>query len=277
MLTACNLILSQQQTWARQRGIVFDDDSYTLSLNDNFFSHLSPETKKEFKSGKGTELGDGHSRGKMQALHSSSALVVNVFEYWRSHNIDTIARACGAPSGMSEMRFEQTHPTPLGGIPPHLDIEFRGVGGIRPVAIESKFTELYNRKTKRKIRDRYLSRKGLWEQLPRCEMLIRRIREEEKGKTSFAYLDAPQLLKHILGLTTKFGARGFELVYLWYDLPSSEADKHRQEVKEFKKQIGDDIHFSDLPYQELFSVIKNSPGADKNYISYLSERYFSTL
>jgi len=271
------LILNQQRTWARQRGIEYDDDGYTLSLNDNFFSPLTLQTKREFESGKGDELGESGSRGKMQALHSSSALVVNVFEYWRSRNIYAIARALGASSGMTEIRFEQTHPTPLGGIPPHLDIEFRGVGSIRPVAIESKFTELYHRKTKRNIRDRYLSHKGLWEQLPGCEMLIRRIREEEKGKTSFAYLDAPQLLKHILGLTTKFSAGGFELVYLWYDLPSSEADKHRQEVKEFKKQIGDDIHFRDMTYQELFNVIKRSPDADKNYISYLTERYFSTF
>ncbi len=212
----------------------------------------------------------------MQA-HSSSALVVNFFEYWRCHNVNTIARACGAPSGMTEIRFEQTHPTPLGGIPPHLDVEFRGTGGIKPVAIESKFTELYHRKTKRTIRDRYLSHKGLWTQLPRCERLIKRIKEEEEGETSFTYLDAPQLLKHILGLATKSGAMGFELVYLWYDLPSLEAERHREEIKEFKNQVGDEVYFRDMTYQELFKVIRKSLDADKNYISYLGERYFSTL
>ena len=170
MLATHKLILNQQQSWARQRGIEIDDDGYTLSLNDNFFSPLSPETIKEFRFGKGDELGESGSRGKMQALHSSSALVVNVFKYWRSHNVDTIARACGARSGMTDMQFEKTNPTPLGGIPPHLDVEFHGGTNTKPVAIESKFTELYHRKTKRKIKDRYLNYKGFWTQLPRCEM-----------------------------------------------------------------------------------------------------------
>ena len=138
-------------------------------MNDNLVSLLSQDTQKEFESGKGGELGERGSRGKMQALHSSSALVVNVFEYWRSYNVDAVAQACGAPSGMTEMRFEQNHPTPLGGIPPHLDVEFYGTD-MKPVAIESKFTEPYHRKTKREIKDKYLNRKGLWVQLPRCEI-----------------------------------------------------------------------------------------------------------
>ncbi len=137
MLATHKLIQNQQQNWAKQRGIEIDNDGYTLSLNDNFFSPLSPETIMDFKSGKGDELGDSGSRGKMQALHSSSALVVNIFEYWRSRNVDTVAQVCGAPSGMTEMQFEKTNPTPLGGIPPHLDVEFHGTADIKPVAIES--------------------------------------------------------------------------------------------------------------------------------------------
>ena len=54
MLATYKLILNQQQTWARQRGIKSDDEGYTLS----------PETKREFESGKGEELGEGCSRGK---------------------------------------------------------------------------------------------------------------------------------------------------------------------------------------------------------------------
>ncbi len=177
---------------------------------------------------------------------------------------------------MIEMRFEQTHPTPLGGIPPHLDIEFYGGADIKPVAIESKFTELYHRKTKREIKDKYLNYRGLWAQLPGCERLIKRIRDEEKGKTSFTYLDAPQLLKHILGLATRFGAMGFELIYLWYDLSSPEAERHREEIQEFKKQVGDEVYFRDMTYQELFNAIKRSLDADKNYLYYLDERYFSS-
>ncbi len=119
-----------------------------------------------------------------------------------------------------------------------------------------------------------MSYKDLWAQLPGCERLVRHIHSEEMGRTSFAYLDAPQLLKHILGLTTKFGPRGFELVYLWYELPSSEADKHRQEIKEFKRQVRNDVYFRDMTYQELFSILNTRLCADELYMSYLSERYF---
>lgn len=274
MLPTYKVILNQQQTWAKRREINLDDDGYTLSLSDNLFSPLLPETKKEFESGKGDELGEGNNRGKMQALHSSSALVVNVFDYWRNHNIETIVQACGVSPSITQMRFEKTYPTPLGGIPPHLDIEFYGRTDIIPVAIESKFTELYHRKTKRRIKDKYVNYQGLWAQLPRCESLIWRIREEEKGTTSFTYLDAPQLLKHILGLSTKFGHKGFELLYLWYDLPSLESERHCYELKEFKEQVGNDVYFRHMTYQELFSIIKRSKKANDEYISYLTERYF---
>lgn len=269
-------ICAQQRAWADQKGIKVDKDGYTLRLRDNLFQSLSPETEEEFESGKGDELGSGDDRGKMQALHSSSALVLNVFEYWRNRNVDEIASVCGAPKGMTEMRFEQTHPTPLGGVPPHLDVEFRGIG-VSPLAIESKFTEPYQRHTKRTIKNGYFSKPGLWVTLPKCENLAKRIHEEEQRGTSFIYLDAPQLLKHILGLTTTFGSTGFELLYLWYEVPSSEAARHCTEIKNFGKYIGDEVCFRDMTYQELFEAINKLPITDRDYISYLSylrERYF---
>ena len=50
-----------------------------------------------------------------------------------------------------------------------------------------------------------------------------------------AYLDAPQLVKHMLGLTIGFGPAGFDFVYLYYEVSSPEAKKHRKELEEFKK------------------------------------------
>ena len=270
------LICNQQQAWAHQRGIKFDKDGYTFSLDDNLFLPLLPEVKKKFQSGKGDELGSGGKRGKMQALHSSSALAVNVFQYWVNRDVSNIASACGAPQGITEMHFERTHTTSLGGIPPHLDIEFSG-NGLKPLAIESKFTEPYHRHTKRLIKRKYLNVPDLWAGLPGCEKLIRRIHEEERGKTSFSYLDAPQLLKHILGLTKAYGADGFNLLYLWYEVASPEARSHRKELKEFEKYIGEEVTFREMTYQEFFETIKKSHGVDKGYISCLAERYFPQL
>jgi len=276
MSMAYKSICNQQQAWAHQRGIKFDKDGYTLSINDNLFSPLLPQVKERFQSGKGDELGSEGKRGKMQALHSSSALVVNVFQHWVNRGIGDIASACGAPGGITEMHFEQTRPTILGGIPPHLDVEFSG-NRLKPLAIESKFTEPYHRHTKRMIKDKYLNEPGLWARLPRCEKLVRRIREEEQGRTSFTYLDVPQLLKHILGLAYVFGSAGFELLYLWYESPSEEAKKHREELDKLKGYIGGEVAFRAMTYQELFAAIGECYGADEDYMSYLAERYFPHL
>lgn len=106
MSTAYESICNQQKWWACQRGIRFDEDGDTLSLDDNQFLPLLPEVRKEFKAGKGDELGAAGIRGKMRALHSSSALVVNIFQYWANRDVSEIASACGAPHGMTRMHFE---------------------------------------------------------------------------------------------------------------------------------------------------------------------------
>jgi len=272
MITAYRRILNQQRAWAEKFGIKFDKNGYTLRLNDNLFCPLSPRSEEEFRFGRGDEL----SKGKMNALQSSSALVVNVFEYWRDRDVDFIAQACGASKGATSLHFERTYPTGLGGIPPHLDVEFYNPL-FRPLAVESKFTESYCRKTKRHIKEKYLN-SSLWKGLAGCEGLVRFIHEEEKGVTSFSFLDAPQLLKHILGLTAKFGKRGFELLYLWYDYrPSLEAERHRREISEFERYISSEVSFKQMTYQELFKSIRGNPEADPQYIGYLADRYFYDL
>jgi len=189
--------------------------------------------------------------------------------------VDFIAQACGASKGATSLHYERTYKTDLGGIPPHLDVEFSNILAITLV-IEAKFTEPYHRKTKRHVKDKYLD-SGLWKGLPCCESLIRLIRQEEKTKTSFSFLDVPQLLKHILGLTKKFGKRGFELLYLWYDYhPSLEAEKHRQEIRDFEKSISSEVLFRQMTYQELFVKIRNSNRASADYVNYLADRYFKT-
>lgn len=141
--------------------------------------------------------------------------------------------------------------------------------------IESKFTELYGRHTKREIKDRYLDVPGLWTGLTEYEKLVRPILEEERGRTSFDYLDAPQLLKHILGLTKVFGASGFSLLYLWYEIPSPEAGSHRTELNEFMNLIGQEVEFRQMTHQELFQAIRECHGVSEGYIHYVTERYFS--
>lgn len=271
-------IYDQQKAWATEssRKFDFDKSGYLSKIENNLFLPLAGETEAEFRHAQGDELGRDGKRGKMQALHSSSALVVNFFLYWRENNrINEIAKACGIPEGMTKMQFEQVFPTGLEGNSPEPDILFTGAG-LRSVAVESKFTEPYQRHTVREIKNKYFDSVDLWAGLPKCERLARLIKQEEQGKTSFTYLDTPQLLKHILGLTKTFGKLQFELLYLWYEVVSKEAEEHKKQLAEFKEYIEGEVHFRGITYHHLFENIRKYPNVDSHYISYLSERYFSS-
>jgi hypothetical protein len=74
------------------------------------FEPLCQEAIAEFSNGAGKELDD-----KMRAPHSSSALAVDVFHYWRYGEVDRVARACSVQRKGDSLRFEVTHRTPFGG------------------------------------------------------------------------------------------------------------------------------------------------------------------
>ena len=89
----------------------------------------------------------------------------------------------------------------------------------------------------------------------------------------FSHLNAPQLLKHVLGVVNT-PHRDFTLLYLWYDYPSSEAAAHRAEVETFMQRLGGEIDFRSMTYQELFKKVRGASSVDAKYITYLTGRYF---
>jgi len=96
-------ILSKQTAWAINSGINLTGSkgnrgrlAYTCNLDQNLFQTLLPDVRKSFAAGDGGKLGSTEFPGKMQAVHSSSALGVNIFQYWKSINaVPTIAAKCG--------------------------------------------------------------------------------------------------------------------------------------------------------------------------------------
>ncbi|HEX6070099.1 MAG TPA: hypothetical protein VFZ18_09745, partial [Longimicrobiaceae bacterium] len=149
-----------QLAWAEAHGIGVDWQGYTLRLEDNLLQPLNDRTRAELVAGAGSELGIDGGRGKMQALHSSSALAVNVFDYWRDRPREPLERALGLESGIADIQFERTFPTGMLGTPPHLDVTLRTEdGGV--IAIESKFLEVYPAKTQpRAFRESYFPADG---------------------------------------------------------------------------------------------------------------------
>ena len=118
---------------------------YTKKCIDNFYRKLSAETYREIKGGDGNELGEEIYPGKIQALHSSSALTVNVFDYWR--NLDDksgIAKAFLIPS-INTFWEKISHPKRRKYIHPNIDVVFEYKNG-DCCAIECKFTEPFNKR-----------------------------------------------------------------------------------------------------------------------------------
>jgi len=273
MENAYNAIKKQQQSWALAEQIEFDKKGYVKELRHNLFQDLDKDSFNEFGAGKGREL-EGH----MLALHSSSALLVNMFEYWRqAKRISEIAEACGATPGITDMIFEKQYKISNLGTP-HLDIEFSSKFSV-PFVIEAKFTEPYRKITQRNDTNlnKYLARNSLWDGIQKCKKLAQTIFEQEGKVTNWKHLDSPQLLKHILGLTGKFGIGKFNLLYLWYYSPSPEAEVYRDEINNFKEIVETEVLFSDMTYQELFGAIQTIPDLDSKYLAYLKERYFPEL
>ena len=271
MATEQDLIKDAQRAWAESRGIPFDSKGYVYDVEANFWKPLSVCARSAFGRGAGSEL-----KGKMKALHSSSALAVNFFDYWTDEDKTTLLRALGMNSvGPESLVFESKFPTCLRGTPPHLDVAIT-LSSNFTVAIECKFVEhLQPLATgKGKFRPSYFPPSDrLWTQagLPQSQRLAEELYEKY---LRFEYLDPGQLLKHALGLATQCGDE-FSLYYLYYDSSGERAEAHKRELGSFADHVGDEIRFKALTYQEVFYKLNVSEQADPGYLDYLGSRYFS--
>ncbi len=147
-------VKAQQCAWARSGGHEPDSDGYCASVSENLFQPLTPCTEAEFRAADGDELGRPGQRAKMQALHSSSALAVNFFDYWRGRDTMPLAEALGVPGPICSIRFEQKRPTGLRGKAPNLDVALQPASGPE-IFIESKFLEPYGASAAPKFKEKY--------------------------------------------------------------------------------------------------------------------------
>ena len=276
-------ITERQHSWALRHGVPLDEDGYVVSLNNNLFLPLTPEAIREFQAGAGQEL-----EGSMRAPHSSSALVVNVFNYWRLYDQLGPILSVIAPGlkdyEVQDVRYEVQCPIhwPAPRTPPHLDVVIRyrdkaEPGTTKAVAVESKFQELYGQ-GQGSFAASYLApaNSAIWDGLEPLKELAARLIPEN---LIFQQLKASQLIKHCLGLSSQFGGAGnFELVYLWYPVPGREAVQHEEEIAKFR-QVADScrprVKFRAIAYQDLIHSLARDHGDDHGaYVDYLMERYF---
>jgi len=280
-------ILSKQIAWATNYGITLVGSkgkrgrpSYTLELDQNLFQPLLPVVRKSFADGDGAELGSKEYPGKMQAVHSSSALGVNIFQYWKSINaIPAIAAQCGlcrtGSKVSNDIYFEEKYPiSDSFGYHPNIDVVIHNAPSskIKRFAIECKFSEAYGAYKHGGLKSKYIELSDLWADIPNLQNFAKIISPDDN---KFVHLHPAQLVKHILGLKRQFGKAGFRLLYLWYDVLGDQGKRHRDEVLAFAEVAkNDDIKFHSITYQELIvKLAKKLRTEHPNYIRYLTDRY----
>jgi hypothetical protein len=287
-----NYIKSKQQNWAKRKGFVLSggtipdkgEKNYLENIDCNLFESLTQETKNEYESGNGNETKDNKKYlAKMKALHSSSAIVVNLFQYWKDKDVYPILYACNLckkhPSNIdgqqktsaNKIKFEQKFKISSTFSPqPNIDVV---IDNLQPhiYAIESKFTEPYNGKHNG-ISKKYIDETSLWNGLSNLKALAGEISPANK---KFEYLDAAQLIKHILGLTKTKTKKNFHLLYLWYDVIGENDAKHRKEIEQFADIVKKDkITFRHITYQEVIMRLSTEfYKGNERYCDYLTERY----
>jgi hypothetical protein len=266
-------VATAKRLWAAQAGLSVDERGYLSDVAQNLFGGLSDEVRAAFEQADGAELKDRKGGpAKMRSVISSSALAVNVFQHWALNDPAPVGRALGLSAAVTKIGFERRMPTGAGGTPPNLDVVLTTAdGGI--VGIESKFTEWMSRKTGQasSMAPYFRKPESLWGRagLTECDRLAREIND---GTKAYEYLDAPQLLKHILGLQNS-RAQSWALSYVWYDAKGDTGDKHRAELAEFGERIRADLTFVAVPYQELVARLTTAHGGEPDYFAYLSQRY----
>lgn len=274
MVTGKTAQLRAQRRWADARGLRYDAYGCVRRLADNLRAPLDGAALVELE--RGSELTPGATRpARAHSLCSSAALVVNVFAYWRGRDQTPLLRALGLEgAGGERLAFEEPLPTGLAGDPPTIDVVlFRPDG--RCVAVESKYAEwlVPRRAGKRVFKDKYFPPgAGVWEAagLPRCQALACDL---QAGRERLKYLNAPQLLKHALGLANA-GLRTSAIVYLYFDHDGKETARHRAEIERVVERVAPELELHAATYQTLFGVLRALPGLERSYIDYLAQRYF---
>lgn len=224
------------------------------------------------------------TRAKMKAVFSSSAIAVNLFQYWQEKkNITPLLKAlmdnkCPKILKNIKINFEsKIFPIKIKNktiATPNIDITITYKDENENeneyvIAIESKFTEPYKSKTYQGLGSKQYNDDSLWNDLPNIK---------EKRNITTKHLDYPQLIKHILGLKSILkSTEKFTLLYLWYDVPGTEESKeHKEEIEAFATIAkADGIKFHHITYQKVIDNLNKLCPEEcyQDYINYLKQRY----
>jgi len=242
-----NVLRAKKKLWQRFTELyphqAPDRKGYLTSPEQNLVPGIDIGTfERDLSDGSGNEL-----ESKFLAVHSSSALAVNTFAYWKT-NPQSLT-LCDI-SGFNKLTFEKKCRTGLGGTPPNLDVLLESESAV--IGIESKFLE-YLKPKKPKFASSY-SR----DRLPQIEDRWWKALEHYRSCPQ-QHLDVAQLIKHYLGIRKQYGHKDTKvLLYMFWEPENAselpEFSRHREEIKEFASRIDESsVRFEAVSYPELWN------------------------
>jgi hypothetical protein len=202
--------------------LTVDERGYVVDVADNLLPGISrADIEADFARGAGNEL-----EAKMLAPWSSSALAVNSFARWRRRPERLLLAGLSGFAG--PFAFEAKCDHGVRGEWPHLDVLLHGDA---VVGVESKCIEYTRAHSKPVVSDAYwaLRRHGDARVSSRWFAVLEHV-------SSFARLDAYQLVKHYLGLVHSYSDVARTLVYLYWEPENNDEPlfrEHRTEIERF--------------------------------------------
>jgi hypothetical protein len=266
---------ARQAAWLR-RDCELSENDYAPTIERNA-PYLTSAGRAELLQASGSELSArAGALPKFCAPWSSSALVANVFDYWRGRDLVPLVRALDAPPHTS-YSLEHKLETGFSRAPANLDVAIFGADAPL-VAIEAKFLEPFGSAERGTPKDNiqpvYLDSRRIadWNGLIALRGLAERI---AGGDILFRRLDAPQLIKHSLALRRRRAP--FELLFIWFTPPADRAEttEMRSEIEQFANAArADQVAFRSLTYQDLYGRLLIEARGHTDYLAYLGSRYF---
>lgn len=248
--------------------VTLDSKGYVSRPDQNLLPDVLMEHfEQDLREGDGNEL-----RMKFCAAHSSTALAVNCFAWFRPNDRLQNLAVLGHTNAKT-LKFERK--CPIFGVvgAPNLDVWIEYDGSI--IAIESKLTEYFIKKKPEfkpayeKLAPPNLSEPSWWSVY----------QDAKKGIAS--YLDSAQLVKHYFGLRRyqqqQKGAKKIVLLYLYWEPTNAEdievCREHRKEIAQLKEAVSkSEITFNAMSYSQLWSQWNEVPEL-REHVTNLQSRY----
>jgi len=268
---ALRTILDQQQSWASGARIELDEASHASHWPDNLFAPLDDRSLAELEASARHPFGEGDKPGPLHALHSTLALVVNSFAYWRVRDSAPLATALGLDRAPTELRFAPAYPCGVDDRTIELDVEI-DVGSAPRTLVWAAHCEPYAQVDTR-LPAHLEATADCFDGLHGCRLLAEDVRANA-GR--YRRVPVGRLLERIRALSQAFGTRGFRLLLLWHELPCLEARELRTELARLRARIGGEVDLRALTWRSLVDGVARNHPEHVAYTRYLRARYLGS-